>query len=444
MKALRVDRSRRRQALVVLAITACVSLADSAGAQGSSTPAPTRYLIRAKRMIDGEASRPITPAAVLVEGDRIVSVGADAESAARSQPATLVDLGEATILPGLIDNHTHVLLQGDITTADYDAQLLKESTPYRTIRATVSARTALMNGFTTIRDLETEGAMYADVDLKTAIDRGIIPGPRMFVSTRALAPTGMYPLLGYSWELRMPEGVQIVDGPDEIRKAVREEAKYGADWIKFYADRRYFLGDDGRLRSWVNFTDDELKAIVGEAHRLGKKVAAHAVGWDGIDAALRAGVNSIEHGQGLTDDLIARMVKQRVYWCPTIYVGVWVAPGRGGVWPKMVDLERIAFGKALKAGALIAYGTDVGGYAWTENQSKEFAYMVRYGMSPMAAIKSATSVGARLLGQEASFGTLARGKLADIVAVRGDPLVDVTELERVTFVMKGGVIYKGR
>ena len=154
-------------------------------------------------------------------------------------------------------------------------------------------------------------------------------------------------------------------------------------------------------------------------------------------------MNSIEHGQGLTDDLIARMVKQGVYWCPTIYVGAWVAPGRGGVWPRMVDLERVAFGKAVKAGALISYGTDAGGYAWTENQAKEFAYMVRYGMTPMAAIRSATSVAARLLGQESQFGTIEPGKLADIVAVRGDPLMDSTELERVSFVMKGGVIYKG-
>jgi imidazolonepropionase-like amidohydrolase len=444
MKALRFRWSLRHASRAASIVGVFLLSADSAAAQNVAQQPASRFLIRAKRMIDGASSQPITPGVVLVEGDRILAVGADAESGARARSATLVDLGDATLLPGLIDNHTHVLLQGDISAADYDVQLLKESIPYRAIRATVAARTALMNGFTTIRDLETEGAMYADVDLKTAIDRGIVPGPRMFVATRAMAPTGMYPLLGYSWQLRMPEGVQIVDGPDEIRKAVREEAKYGADWIKFYADRRYFIGDDGRLRSWVNFTDDEMKAIVGEAHRLGKKVAAHTVGWDGIDAALRAGVNTIEHGQGLTDDLIARMVKQRVYWCPTIYVGVWVAPGRGGVWPKMIDLERIAFGKALKAGALIAYGTDVGGYAWTENQAKEFAYMVKYGMAPMAAIKSATSVGARLLGQEGSLGTLERGKLADIIAVRGDPLSDITELERVTFVMKGGVIYKGR
>ena len=417
--------------------------ASAAMAQVRSDTAASRYLILAAHLIDGRSNAARDNVAVLVEGDRIIAVGPEAEAKAKASGATrTIDLGPATILPGLIDNHTHVLLQGDITSADYDEQLLKESIPYRAIRATAAVRVALMNGFTAIRDLETEGAMYADVDVKTAIARGVIPGPRMFVSTRAMAPTGMYPLLGYSWELRMPEGVQIVDGPDEIRKAVREEAKYGADWIKFYADRRYYLGDDGRLRSWVNFTPEEMKAIVDEAHRLGKKVAAHAVGWDGIDGALTAGVNTIEHGQGLTDDLIARMVKQGAWWCPTIYVGVYVAPGRGGVWPRIVDLERAAFGKALKAGVLISYGTDVGGYAWTENQAKEFAYMVRYGMTPMAAIKSATSMAARLLGQESQFGTIEPGRLADIVAVRGNPLTDITELERVSFVMKGGVVYK--
>jgi imidazolonepropionase-like amidohydrolase len=437
--------SRRVSILINTAVCLFPLIAGSTGlAQAPRDSTTSRYLIRAAHLIDGRSDAPRDNVAILVEGDRIVAIGPDAQlRAGAGGPVQTIDLGTATLLPGLIDNHTHVLLQGDITSADYDEQLLKESNPYRAIRATAAVRTALMHGFTAIRDMETEGAMYADVDVKTAIARGVIPGPRMFVSTRAMAPTGTYPLLGYSWELRMPEGVQIVDGPDEIRKAVREEAKYGADWIKFYADRRYFIGDDGRLHSWVNFTDVEMKAIVDEAHRLGKKVAAHAVGWDGIDGALRAGVNSIEHGQGLTDDLIARMVKQGVYWCPTIYVGVYVAPGRGGVWPRIVDLERVAFGKALRAGVLISYGTDVGGYAWTENQAKEFAYMVRYGMTPMAAIKSATSVAARLLGQETQFGTIEPGRLADIVAVARDPLADITELERVTFVMKGGVVYKG-
>jgi imidazolonepropionase-like amidohydrolase len=431
---------------IILALAALTFGAAGASAQAApAAGAPAkRSLIRAGRLIDGLADAPRSDQGVLVEGDRIVAVGPYGEVARRAEGAEPIDLSTMTVLPGLIDNHTHVLLQGDITAADYDEQLLKESIPYRTIRATAAARTALLNGFTTIRDLETEGAMYADVDLKTAILRGVVPGPRMFVATRAFSATGMYPLLGYSWELKMPEGVQIVDGPDEIRKAVREQVKYGADWIKVYADRRYYIATDGRLRSWVNFTDEEFKTFVDEAHRLGRKVAAHAVAWDGVDAALRAGVNTIEHGDGLTPDLIDRMVKQHVYWCPTIYVGVYVAQGRGGAWPKMIELERQAFGVALKRGLLplISYGTDAGGYAWTENQAKEFAYMVKYGMTPMQAIKSATSVAARLLDQEDTLGAVAGGHAADLVAVAGDPLADITQLERVRWVMKAGVVYK--
>jgi imidazolonepropionase-like amidohydrolase len=432
-----------RLSLVAAALIAGVAAPLATQAQSPDSAARTAYVIRAAHLVDGRSPTRRDDVALLVVGDRIKAVGGAAD-VARQAPAgaRTIDLGGATVLPGLIDAHTHILLQGDVTAEDYDAQLLKESIPYRTIRATVAARTALLNGFTTLRDLETEGAMYADVDVKTAINRGVIAGPRLFVATRAMAPTGMYPLSGYSWELRVPEGVQIVDGPDAIRKAVREQAKYGADWIKFYADRRYYLAPDGRLRSWVNFTDEEMKALVDEAHRLGKKVAAHAMGWDGIDAALRAGVESVEHGYGLTDDLIDRMVKQRVYWCPTIFVGVYVAPGRGGIWPRMAELERAAFPKALKRGVLIAFGTDAGGYPWTENQARELTYMVQYGMSPMAAIQSATAVAARLLGQEAELGTLEPGKLADLIAVRGDPLADVSELQRVSFVMKGGVVYK--
>src|SRR5215210_1599067 len=411
----------------------------------AQTGSPTQkrnslILIRAGRLIDVRAGRVLENQGILIEGDRIKAVGPFDSRLALVSPSTrIIDLSKATVLPGLSDTHTHILLQGDITAEDYDEQLLKESIPYRTIRATVAARTALMNGFTALRDLETEGAMYADVDVKVAINRGIIPGPRMFVSTRAFSATGMYPLSGYSWELKMPEGVQIVDGADNIRRAVREQVKYGADWIKFYADRRYFM-KDGKLHSWVNFTDEEMKAMVDEAHRLGRRVAAHAMGWDGINASLKVGVDSIEHGYGLDEALMDRMIRQGVYWCPTIYVGVYVAEGRAAagapIWLTMRDLEAKAFAIAVRKGVRIAYGTDAGGYAWTENQAKEFNYMVRYGMTPMQAIQSATIAAAELLERPQDMGAIEAGKLADIIAVERDPLRDISELERVRFVMK--------
>ncbi len=430
------------------ALTPGVGHAQAQTSVATTTPksAPAVVLIKAGRMIDTRAGRILENQGILVEGERIKAVGAFAD-VSRQAPASarIVDLSRATVLPGLIDCHTHILLQGDITAEDYDEQLLKESIPYRTIRATVAARTGLMNGFTAMRDLETEGAMYADVDVKTAINRGVIPGPRLFVSTRAFSATGMYPLSGYSWELKMPEGVQIVDGADNIVRAVREQVKYGADWIKFYADRRYYI-KNGALHSMVNFTDEEMRAMVTEAHRLGRPVAAHAMGYDGIDAALRAGVDSIEHGDGLNEELMTRMIKQKVYWCPTIYVGVYVADGRAAagapIWLQMRDLEEKAFGLAVRKGVWIAYGTDAGGYSWTENQAKEFAYMVRYGMSSMAAIQSATTVAARLLNKADELGAIEPGKFADIVAVANDPLKDISELERVRFVMKGGAVMR--
>ncbi len=431
---------RIRLALVVFSLLQIVPLAQT------RTPAASVVLIKAGRLIDVRGGRAVENQGILLEGERIKAVGPLAEIQKNAPAlARVIDLSHATILPGLADCHTHILLQGDVTAADYDEQLLKESIPYRTIRATVAARTGLMNGFTVMRDLETEGAMYADVDVKQAINRGVIPGPRMFVSTRAFSATGMYPLLGYSWELKLPEGVQIVDGADNIRKAIREQVKYGADWIKFYADRRYYL-KNGALHSWVNFTDEEMKAMVDEAHRLGRRVAAHAMGWEGIDASLKAGVDSIEHGYGLDEELMDRMVRQGTYWCPTIYVGVYVAEGRAAagapIWLTMRDLEAKAFALALRKGVKIAYGTDAGGYAWTENQAKEFAYMVRYGMTPMQAIQSATIAAADLLERPNDLGAIEAGKYADIIAVAGDPLRDITELEHVRFVMKGGEVYR--
>jgi imidazolonepropionase-like amidohydrolase len=400
---------------------------------------PHRVAIRAGKLIDGKNERTIENALILIEGDKIVSVtpGGSAPSGVE-----VIDLSKATVLPGFIDAHTHVMLNGDITAEEYDVQLLKESIPYRAILGARNAHIALSHGFTTMRDLETEGAMYADVDVKTAIANGEVPGPRMQVATRAMAPTGMYPLLGYSWELKVPTGVQYVDGVEGARKAVREQVMYGADWIKYYSDRRYHFEGDV-LRSMVNFTDEEAKAIVDETHRLGKKVAAHAIGSDGIAAALRAGVDTIEHGDGLTDALIDELVKKGVYWVPTITVGAYVAPGRGGNWTKMVDLEKTAFQKALKKGVKIALGTDAGGFDWKAlNQAKEFEYYVQYGMTPMQAIRSGTSVPAELLGWSDKAGTIEAGKWADITAVGGDPLKDITELQKVLFVMKGGAVFK--
>ena len=402
--------------------------------------APKRIAVRAGKLIDGKSDKPVENALILVEGDKIVSVTPGGSAPAGTE---VIDLSKATVLPGFIDVHTHVLLQGDVTSEEYDEQLLKESIPYRAILAARNAQIALSHGFTAMRDLETEGAMYADADVKKAIANGEVPGPRMQVATRAMTPTGMYPLLGYSWELKMPTGVEYVDGVDGARKAVREQVMYGADWIKYYSDRRYHFEADGVLHSMVNFTDEEAKAIVDEAHRLGKKAAAHAIGSDGIAAALRAGVDTIEHGDGLTEAEMDEMARRGIYWVPTLTVGLYVAPGRGGNWQKMADLQRENFSKAMKKGVKIALGTDAGGFDWKKvNQAKEFEYYVQYGMTPMQAIRTGTAVAAELLGWSENSGTVEAGKWADLVAVSGDPLKDITELQRVKFVMKGGAVYK--
>jgi len=432
-----------RCCVLTLALVCCAAfgaLVFVARAQDKPAIPPKKIAIRAGRLIDGKSDSPVANVVILIEGDQIKSVNAGGTAPSGYE---VIDLSKATVLPGFIDVHTHVLLNGDITSEDYDAQLLKESIPYRAILAARNARIALDHGFTTLRDVETEGAMYADVDVKTAISRGEVPGPRMQVATRAMAPTGMYPLLGYSWELRVPTGVQTVDGVESARKAVREQVSYGADWIKYYSDRRYHFGDDGVLYSMVNFTDEEAKAIVDEAHRLGKKVAAHCIGSDGIAAALRAGVDTIEHGDGFTDALLDEAARKGVYWVPTITVGAYVAPGRGGNWVRMVDLEKVAFQKALKENVKIALGTDAGGFDWKQlNEAEEFVYYANYGMTPMQAIRAGTSVPAELLGWSDKVGTIEPNKWADIVAVSGDPMKDITELKRVKFVMKGGVVYK--
>jgi imidazolonepropionase-like amidohydrolase len=403
-------------------------------------------VIRAARLIDGRGGAVVAPAVVVVRGNRIESVGGPSQATVPAG-AQVIDLGDVTLLPGLIDAHTHALLQGDITAEDYDKQLFRESLPYRALRATKALKIALDHGFTTIRDVETEGAMYTDVDLKKAINNGVIAGPRMVVSTRAMSVTGGYGPSGYSPEVTYPMGVQIVDGVEGARKAVREQIAHGADWIKVYADRSYFVARDGSLSSIPTFTLDEMKAIVDEAHRLRHKVAAHAMARPGIENAVIAGVDSIEHGIAIPDDLMDMMVAKGTYLCPTLTVTEYVAPGRAAagapIWVKMLDYHHDSFRRAVKKGVKIALGTDAGGFAWEDvNEAKEFEYMSRYGMTPMQSIQAGTKVAAELLDMGDRVGTVEAGKLADLVAVPGDPLKDITVMEKVSFVMKDGAVVR--
>ncbi|HMK28458.1 MAG TPA: amidohydrolase family protein, partial [Terriglobales bacterium] len=301
-------------------------------------------------------------------------------------------------------------------------------------------------GFTTIRDLETEGAMYADVDIKRAINNGVIPGPRMQVATRALDVTGAYPLLGYSPEVPVPHGVQLVDGAEEARKAVREQISYGADWIKVYSDRSYRVRPDNTMDDIPTFTPEELRAIVDEAHRQRHKVASHAEALHGVHNSVEAGVDTIEHGAYIAPEDMKTMVAKGIYYVPTLYVGVYVAEGRAAagapVWREIPRIHAETFRRAVEAGVKIAFGTDAGGFDWKINPAVEFPLMVKNGMTPMQAIRSATLVASELLGWQDQIGTLEPGKFADVVALPRDPLADVTALQQVNFVMKGGEVYR--
>ena len=421
-------------------VIACSFLVSCASLMGQATPAKV-VALRCGSLFDSRGDALRKNVIVIIEGDKIKEITNSAPAG-----ADVVDLSRETCIPGLIDTHTHILLQGDITAADYDEQLLKQSPEYRTILATVNARRALEYGFTSIRDLETEGAGYADADVKKAITNGVIPGPRIQVATRALDVTGAYPLQGYVPNLAVPHGVQLVDGADNARQAVREQISHGADWIKVYSDRTYRVREDGVLDDIPTFTLDELRAIVDEAHRERRKVASHAMALYGVHNSVEAGVDSIEHGNYIADADLKTMVAHGIFYVPTIFVGEYVAQGRAAagapVWVKMIQIHEDTFHRALKAGVKIAFGTDAGGFDWKINPAKEFSSMVKFGMTPAQAIRSATATAAELLGMQDSTGTIEPGKQADIVAVPGDPLADVTTMEKVDFVMKGGVVYK--
>ena len=409
---------------------------------GLALSAQPPSLIRAGRLLDVRTGQVRSDQGLLVKEGRIAATGPWTQLAtAAPKEARVLDLSGQLVLPGLIEAHTHVLLQGNRFGQDYADQILKESVPTRTLRAAAAARAALSWGFTAMRDLGSEGAGYADVDLKRAIEAGVVPGPRLFVAGKAFSATGTYPLQNYAWELDLPSGVRVVDGVDAIRVAVRDEVRRGADWVKVYVDRGAFLGPDGRLRSMTNYRPDELKAFVEEAHRLGKRTSAHVKGWDGIDAALSAGFDTVEHADGFTDDLLDRAVKQGTFWCPTIYAGIWVADGRGPLGKKYPEILAAAFHKGLAKGVRIALGSDAGAFPWTENPAQELALMVERGMTPLQAIQSATLVAAELLGVR-DLGSLEPGCHADLVALAEDPLKDITALQRIRTVVKSGLVVR--
>jgi imidazolonepropionase-like amidohydrolase len=412
--------------LIALALPA---IAFAQGGRGAQQQQPqTVELLTPARVWDGTATAPHDGWAVLVRGDRIEAVGPRAQLSAPAD-AKVIDLPGTTLIPGLIEAHSHLLLH-PYNEAIWDDQVLREPLALRIARATNHARNTLMAGVTTIRDLGTEGAGYADVGLKAAINQGIIPGPRMFVTTRAIVATGSYGPSSRSYSTDyiddIPQGGEEADGPDGVARVVRSQIKHGADWIKVYSDYRW--GPNGETRP--TFTLDELKLAVEIANSSGRQVAAHASTSEGIRRAVVAGVRSIEHGYEITPEIIALMKEHGTFFCPTLAVGS--------------NLQRRGqlVKQAFDAGIPICAGGDAGVFTHGEN-AIEAERLVSYGgLTPLQALMSATSVNARLLQMDDRLGAVKPGAYADLVAVTGDPTKDIGAIRAVKFVMKGGVVYR--
>jgi imidazolonepropionase-like amidohydrolase len=409
----------------------------------AAPPENSVVAVRAARLLDVKTGRYVERPVVVVRGGLVESVGTSAPAGAR-----VIDLGNRTLLPGLIDTHTHILLQGDATQAEYEDQILKEYPAHRVARAVRAMKIALEHGFTGMRDLETEGASYDDVALRDAVEEGVIPGPRLQVAGPALSTTGTYPILHFRPDWRFPTGVQICDGADGCRKAVREQLSYGTNWVKVYANTGGLrTTTDGYIDSPPSWTKEELAAVVSEAHSRGAKVAAHATSDTGARIAVQAGVDSIEHGDSIRPELAREMARKGIFLSPTLTVTAYVAEPRARegrpIWAEIPKSHARSIENCRKAGVKIAFGTDAGGFPWTEiNQAREFEYEVRLGMSPIEAIRTATTVAADLLGTAGRQGVVEKGAWADLVAAPGDPLTDVSVLSRIDFVMKGGDVVR--
>ncbi len=395
-------------------------------------------LLRPARVFDGEAIH--EGWAVRVQDERIEAVGP--AGAVAGGGARVVDLSGTTLLPGLIEGHSHVLLHPYDETS-WNDQVLREPLGLRTARAVNHLRDTLLAGFTTIRDLGTEGAGYADVDLKQAVDQGIIPGPRMIVTTRAIVATGSYGPKGFATEWRVPQGAEEADGVDTLMRVVRDQIGRGADWIKVYADYRW----GARGEAAPTFSQEELELIVRTARSSGRAVVAHAATPEGMRRAAMAGVETIEHGNDGTPEVFALMAERGVAFCATL--AATEATTRYAGWkrgeapePQAIERKRASFKAALAAGVTIVNGSDVGVFAHGDNV-RELELMVDYGMRPADALKSATSTAARVLHLDARVGRVKEGLLADLIAVDGDPARNIAALRRVRFVMKGGAVHRG-
>ena len=393
-------------------------------------------LLRPDRVFDGETMH--EGWVVRVKGDKIEAVGPT--NTVSASGAELVELKGTTLLPGLIEGHSHLLLH-PYNETPWDDQVLREARSLRTARATVHARKTLLAGFTTVRDLGTEGADYDDVGLKQAINQGIIPGPRMIVVTRALIATGSYAPKGFSPDIAVPQGAEEADGHDALIQAVRRQIGKGADAIKIYADYRWGLMAEAR----PTYTIDEIKLIVEVAKSSGRAVVPHAGTAEGMRRAILGGCETVEHGDAGTPEIFALMKHYGVALCPTLAAGDAVSQYRG--WkkgqepePERLKQKRVTFRQALDAGVTICAGGDVGVFSHGDN-ARELVMMVDYGMKPLDVLRSATSVNADVF-HLADRGRIRVGLLADLVAIEGDPTKAITDLQRVRTVMKGGIFYK--